>query len=88
MTNPFERTRALIHTYELLKRLQDPKETPRVPRCLCGHAEAPLQHYPFYDVIEKSHKALPDLFGAVPPFSRLGGTADVPGVIDTTMEKP
>lgn len=29
MTVPSERTRALIHTYEVLKRLQDPQETPR-----------------------------------------------------------
>lgn len=88
MTIPFERTRALIHTYELLKRLQDPKETPRVPRWLRGHAKALLKHYPSYGDIEQAHKALPDLFGPVPPFSRLSGTADVQSVIDATKGKP
>ena len=68
--------------------VQDPNETPRVPRWLRGHAEALPQHYPFYDVIEKSHKALPDLFGTVPPFSRMSGTADVQAVIDAPKEKP
>jgi hypothetical protein len=88
MTVPFERTRAVIHTYELLKRLQDPKETPRVPRWLRRHADALLRHYPTYGDIEQAHKALPDVFGPVPPFSRLSGSADVQGVIDATKEHP
>lgn len=81
MTIPYERTRALIHTYELLKRLQDPKETPRVPRWLRGHAKALLRHYPDYAAIQMAHKALPHLYGPVPPISRLSGSADVLGVI-------
>lgn len=81
MTIPYERTRALVLTHELLKRLQDPKETPRVPRWLRGHAKALLRHYPDYATIELAHKALPHLFGPVPPFSRLSGSADVLGVI-------
>jgi hypothetical protein len=87
VTIPFERTRALIHTYELLKRLQDPKETPRVPRWLRVHAKALLRHYPDYASIELAHKALPHLFGPAPPFSRLIGSADVQGVIDATKDK-
>jgi hypothetical protein len=46
MTVPRARTGALIHTYELPLRLQDPKATPRVPRWLRGHAKALLRHYP------------------------------------------
>lgn len=84
MTIPFERTRALIQTFELLRRLQDPKETPRLPHWLRGQAKALLTHYPSYGDIEQAHKALPDLFGPVPPFSRMSGTADVQGVIDAT----
>jgi hypothetical protein len=66
MTVPSERTRALIHTNELLKRLQDPKETPRVPAWLRGQAKALLRHYPDYSSIQLAHKALPHLFGPVP----------------------
>ena len=48
MTIPYERTRSLIQTRELLQRLQDPKETPRVPRWLRGRAKSLLKHYPNY----------------------------------------
>lgn len=83
MTVPSERTRALIHAYELLKRLQDPQETPRVPRWLRGHAKALLRHYPDYSSIQFAHKALPHLFGPVP-----GPSAQVQGVTDDTDTKP
>lgn len=88
MTIPFERTRALILTYELLQRLQDPKETPRVPRWLREEARILLRHFPTYSSIEMAHKALPHLYGPVPPFSRLSGTGDVRSVIEATEEKP
>lgn len=81
MTIPFERTRALIETYELLKRLQDSQQTPRVPRWLREEARKLLRHYPNYATIELAHKALPLFFGPVPPFSRMHGTADVRSVI-------
>jgi hypothetical protein len=67
VTIPCERTRALTHTYELLKRLQDPRDTPRVPRWLRGHAKALLRHYPDYSAIQMAHRALPHLYGPVPP---------------------
>ena len=51
MTIPYERTRALIETYELLKRLQDPQATPRVPRWLREEARKLLRHYPNYATI-------------------------------------
>lgn len=81
MTIPFERTRSLIQTYELLKRLEDPAETPRVPRWLREEARTLLRHFPNYAAIEMAHKALPHLYGPVPPFSRLSGSADFLGVI-------
>lgn len=84
MTIPFERTRALIQTYQLLNRLQDPRETPRVPRWLREEARTLLRHFPNYAAIEMAHKALPHLYGPVPPFSRLSGSADVLGVIAAT----
>lgn len=88
MTMPFERTRALIQTYELLNRLQDPKETPRIPRWLRGQAKSLLRHYPTYGDLNLAHKALPDWFGPVPPFSRLTGTAEARGVVDAMKDKP
>jgi hypothetical protein len=88
MTIPFERTRALISTSEFLIRLQDPKATPHVPKSVRGYAKSMLKHYPSYADIEQVHKVLPDLFGPVPPFSRLSGTGDVQGVIDATKSEP
>jgi hypothetical protein len=86
MTTPYERTRSLIQTRELLKRLQDPGETPRVPRWLRDEARVLLRHYADYAAIEMAHKALPHLYGPVPPFSRLNASADVQGVIDATKD--
>jgi hypothetical protein len=77
MTVPSERTRALIHTYELLKRLQDPLETPRVPRWLRGHAKALLRHYPDYSSIQLAHKALPHLFGPIPGYGERSSPGDL-----------
>lgn len=88
MTIPYERTRALIETRELLKRLQDPQETPRVPSWLREEARQLLRHYPGYSEIELAHKAVPHLYGPTPPFSRMSGTSDVLGVIDATNKKP
>jgi hypothetical protein len=88
MTIPYERTRALVQPYELLKRLQDPHETPRVPRWLRQEAKRLLRHYPTHSNIELAHKALPNWFGPVPPFSRLSTPADVQGGIDATKDKP
>jgi hypothetical protein len=88
MTVTFERRHALIHTYELLQRLQDPKASPRVPRWLRGHVKTLLEHFRTYSDIEEAYKALPDLFGPTPPFSRLSGTADAQGVKDAKKDKP
>jgi len=85
MTVPFERTRALISTKEFLEAMLDPKATPRTPRWMRGKAKALLRHYPGLAEVEMAHKALPETFGPVPPFSGLSGTADVQGVIDETL---
>ncbi len=67
MTIPFERTRAVLQTRELLKRLMDSKDTPRVPRWLRGQAKLLLRHYPTVADIERVHRDVPDLFGPAPP---------------------
>lgn len=79
MTIAFERTRALVQTKEFLEAMLDPKQTPKVPRWMRGKAKALLQHYPGLGGIEMAHRALPEIFGPVPPFYPLGGTADVQG---------
>lgn len=73
MTIPFERTRALVLTKEFLQALMDPNQTPRVPRSVRGWAKGLLRHYPGLFEIELAHKALPDWYGPVPPFSRAHG---------------
>ena len=71
MTIPYERTRALIETKSFLLKLVDPKRLPRVPKSVRQHAEFLLRHYPSYGDIELAHKALPYLYGPVPPFQQL-----------------
>lgn len=90
MTLPFERTRSLVMTKEFLQRLLDPKQTPRVPRPVRGHAHMLLRHYPTLGDIELVHNALPNWFGPVPPFPRLRGNPQVESVISasTTETKP
>jgi hypothetical protein len=87
MTTPFERTRALVQSKEFLAAMLDPKQTPKVPRWMRGKAKALLKHYPGLCEIEMAHKALPEEFGPVPPFSRLSGTADAQVVIGASTEE-
>jgi hypothetical protein len=70
MTTPYERTRSLIETKQFLYELQDPKLTPRVPVAVREIARKLVRHYPSYSDVELAHKALPHLYGPVPPFSR------------------
>lgn len=70
MTIPYERTRSILETRDFLRELQDPRLTPRVPASVREHARALLRHYPSYADIELAHKALPMVYGPVPPFSR------------------
>lgn len=82
MTTPFERTRALVKTKELLQRLENPELTPDAPDWLRSEATALLRHYPSLAQIDLAHKALPLIYGPAPPFSRLAGTVTVRSVID------
>ena len=70
MTIPYERTRAILETRDFLRELQDPQLTPRVPASVREIARKLARHYPAYAEVELAHKALPHLFGPVPPFSR------------------
>jgi hypothetical protein len=86
LNGPYLRTRALVQTKRFLEAMLDPKETPRVPRWMRGKAKSLLRHYPGLWEIDRVHKELPEVFGPVPPFSRLSGTADVQGVIDAAKD--
>ena len=68
MPLPFERTRAMLDVRLFLLELTDPGLTHRVPRALRGRADSLLKHFPTNADIERVHQALPDCFGAVPPF--------------------
>jgi hypothetical protein len=81
MTQPYERTRSLVLTKEFLQRLLDPKQTPRVPKAVRGHARMLLRHFPTLMDIDLVHNALPCWYGPVPPFSRLRGNPQVDSVI-------
>ena len=73
MTLPYERTRSLLETKSFLQELQDSKLTPRVPAAVREIARKLVRHYPSYSDVELAHKALPHLYGPVPPFSRSHG---------------
>ena len=77
MTIPFERTRALIESRQLLMQLENPARPPRDPVELQRIATWLLRHYPTLNDIEAAHKALPDVFGPVPPFSRVWGSTAI-----------
>jgi len=84
VTVPFQRTRALIKAKQFLETMMDPKQTPRTPRWMRFKAKEILRHYPALTELELAHKAVPDTFGPVPPFSRLSATEATQGVIDAT----
>ncbi len=81
MTIPYERTRAILETRRFLRELVNPADTPRIPMRFREMARLLLRHYPGYAEIELSHKALPHLWGPVPPFSRLAGNPETLGAI-------
>ena len=81
MTTPYERTRALLQTREFLRlyaALGDPE--------MRANAAALLRHYPGLVDIEAAHTASPDVFGPVPPFSRMSGGAMVEATVDAARE--
>lgn len=71
MTILYERRRALIETKSFLLKLVDTERLPHIPEAVRQHAEYLLRHYPSYADIELAHRALPNLYGPVPPFQQL-----------------
>lgn len=65
MTEPHQRTRAILKTMRFLDELTRPGDTPRVPKHLRDTARQLLLHYPGFDEIEAAHKVLPTVFGPV-----------------------
>jgi hypothetical protein len=65
MTQPHQRTRALLKTIRFLDELTRPGYTPRVPAHTHDTARQLLLHFPGFDEIEAAHKALPEVFGPV-----------------------
>ena len=72
MTQPHQRTRALLKTRGFLEQLSCPTDTPRVPAHVRAFAKQLLRDYPGFDDIEAAHKTLPDIFGPVIQRQALG----------------
>jgi len=87
MTTPYERTRATIETNLFLHALLNPKLTPRVPASVRETARTLVRHYPSYSDVELAHKALPMIYGPVPPFSRMTGDPQTVGAIEASKER-
>jgi hypothetical protein len=65
MTEPHQRTRALLKTMRFLEELTRTGDTPGVPEAVRETARQLLRHYPGFEEIEAAHKSLPHLFGPV-----------------------
>ena len=63
MTVPSERTRAVQHTRDFLRRLLDRRETPRVPKEIRKEAYWCLRHYPGNMDLATSHERIPEIWG-------------------------
>ena len=87
MTTPFERTHALVLTRELLLKLSSVGATQVFSLEIIGKADALLWHYPSLADIELAHKANPELFGPISPFSRLAGGSETQHTIDEKKEQ-
>ena len=86
MTTPFERTRALVQTKDFLFRLASLGDY-AIPLSMQVQVEALLEHYPTLSDVEAAHKSNPEIFGPVPPFSRLSGRETVQTTVDAAREK-
>jgi hypothetical protein len=62
MTLPDERYRAVLAAQNLLIRLMDPKETPRVPKEIRQQARHVLRHYPSPWDMDRASEGAPDIF--------------------------
>ena len=65
MTEPHQRTRALLKTIRFLDSLADLSAEPPVPQGVRVVARDLLKDYPTLDEIELIHRALPELFNSV-----------------------
>lgn len=65
MTIPIERSYAIENTRIFLRKLLDPKQTPRVPLKIRREAKWCLRHYPFPHEMEKAAKKCPEVFGDI-----------------------
>ncbi len=65
MTLPNERTRAIINTREFLRRLLDPKKTPKIPKAIRREAYYLLKHYPWDLDLNVIAKTLPGILGKI-----------------------
>ena len=72
MTEPHQRTRAILKTISFLEQLASARDMPRVPSHVRAVARELLRHYPGLEEIERAHKALPDVFGPVIQRQALG----------------
>lgn len=67
MTTPDERTRAILHTKDLLVELLSAEQAPNVPEAIRDEARRLLRHYPGPRELDIAHRALPMFFGDIPP---------------------
>lgn len=85
MTTPFQRTKALVLTKELLRRLSSLGDDV-VPLSISVEAEALLRHYPTLLEIDSAHKASPKIFGPAPPFDRYTPNPEILGILDAASQ--
>ena len=86
MTTPFERTRSLVQTRDFLFRLASLGDY-AIPLSMHVQVDALLEHFPALAEIEAAHKSNPEIFGPVPPFSRLSGGETVQTAVGAAREK-
>lgn len=67
MTTPDERTRAILHTKDLLVELLSAEQAPNVPEAIRDEARRLLRHYPGPAELGLAYRALPMFFGDIPP---------------------
>jgi len=67
VTMPDERTRAILQTKNFLVELLSAEQTPGVPETVRREAHRLLRHFPGLMELHLAHRALPAVFGDVPP---------------------
>ena len=85
MTTPYLRTRSLVLTKELLRRLSSLGDDV-VPLSISVEAEELLRHYPTLKDIELAHKSNPEVFGPSPPFDRHIQNPEILGILDAASQ--